>query len=187
MKFEEIYEQIKDIGGWMGKEDCLVLYNYAKKVKHGLIVEIGSFTGRSVKVMALASPSSKIVAIDPYFKNRPFAYPFEKANSEEIMNQFLKTTRELNVELIRKPSQLAGKTWNKKIDLLHIDGDHRYKSVKQDIRLFIPHVKKGHYILVHDYVVMGGEPKIEVKRAVDDSTKYFKDIKQEGGFACCRV
>jgi len=53
-------------------------------------------------------------------------------------------------EFINKPSYEIAKTWNKKIDILFIDGDHRYQAVKNDYNLFSPFVKRGGLIIFHD-------------------------------------
>lgn len=49
-------------------------------------------------------------------------------------------------------------------DLVFIDADHRYESVKEDIENWTPLVKKGGLLTGHDY---GGNKK-EVKIAVDE-------------------
>ncbi|MFX0198411.1 MAG: class I SAM-dependent methyltransferase [Candidatus Hodarchaeota archaeon] len=172
MKFEDAYGRIEKIEGWMGFNDCQILFNYAKKIKNGLIVEIGSFKGRSTKLMALASPTSTIVAIDPASEESWF----EEVNRERLRN----------VEFIKEKSQVVGKTWDREIDLLHVDGDHHYKAVAEDIRLFIPFVKEKGHVLFHDYAVFG-EPGIEVREAVKDLNECFKVIREKEGFACCEV
>ena len=35
--------------------------------------------------------------------------------------------------------------------LVYIDGDHTGESVRKDIELYLPKVKKGRYIAGHDY------------------------------------
>lgn len=41
-------------------------------------------------------------------------------------------------------------TWNDPIDVLFIDGGHDYPIVKRDMENFIPHVKPGGMVLMHD-------------------------------------
>ena len=175
MTFEEIYNQVKDIKEWMGREDCYALYERAGQLKNALIVEIGSYKGISTKVMALASPTSKVIAIDPYvaFFNMP--------KPEEIMKTFLETVKGLNVELIRDKAENV--KWNKPIDFLHIDGDHRYAVLKKDIELFYPHLKKAGWMYVHDYTVGGLEEEGgRVKEVMDEL--FGSKVLVISGFGC---
>ncbi len=68
-----------------------------------------------------------------------------------------------NIKLIKKNSEAAKKVFNKKIDILHIDADHRYESVKKDFCLFAPLVRGGH----------------DIQSYPDDVGKFFNEI--EGG------
>lgn len=180
MKFDEVYDQISNIKGWMGLEDCGVLFKYAYDVS-GTIVEVGSYHGRSTKLLALSSPTSKVYAIDP-----------------KQFEEFKSHTRGLNVELINSKSEDV--VWDKPIDLLHVDGDHKYQAVKKDIVNFVPHLRPGSFALFHDYVTLGRpgddvEEKMDtlnnkeygVVRAIHElKDKYFDQVKLESGFAVCR-
>lgn len=179
--FEEIYNQVKDINGWMSKEDCEVIYNYTKNIK-GLFVEIGSYMGISTKTMALSSPESEIIAIDSYLSLNP---PDPKIDFVTAKKTFLEATKDLHVTLIQEDSYIVGNTWCKTIDFLHIDGDHTYEAVKRDISSFVPWVKVGGFVLFHDY----GNNAVDygVREAVDELTdKYFDKVEIISGMACCR-
>ena len=180
--FEEIYNQIKDIPGWLSYEAAEILYQYVGKIKKGLIVEIGSYAGRSTKLMALASPESEVIAIDSYVSLFP---PDNSINFNEIEKTFQASTKGLKVSLIKGDSRQVGRTWNKPIDFLYVDGDHSYETVKTDINLFVSRVKPGHYIVFDDYE--NTMPGYGVKQAVDElATKYFDKIVIVKGFALCR-
>ena len=47
---------------------------------------------------------------------------------------------------------VTAKTWDKKIDLLHIDGLHDYKNCKNDCDTWAPLVKEDGVILFHDTI-----------------------------------
>jgi hypothetical protein len=57
---------------------------------------------------------------------------------------------ENKVHPIVKKSEDAVKDWNRSIDFLWIDGDHRYKEVKKDFDLWSPFVRAGGIIAFHD-------------------------------------
>ncbi len=164
MTFEEGYDQVKGFEGWMDKKDCAVLHKYASRIKNGLIVEIGSFGGISTLMLALSSPTSKVIAIDPYVE---FSW---------ILPQFLRRVDGHNIELIRDLSENVGEIWDREIDLLHVDGDHHYEAVKRDIELWLPHLKKNKFALFHDY----GNSLFGVTEALGE-TKYKVDVQNSFG------
>lgn len=55
-----------------------------------------------------------------------------------------------NVEIIKADFNELAKTWDKPIDILHIDGNHRYNSVKNDYETWKPFVREGGLIMFHD-------------------------------------
>jgi predicted O-methyltransferase YrrM len=189
MTFEEVFAQVDSIEGWMGKDDCKALWAYAQNVS-GLIVEIGSYMGRSTKLLALASPESNIVAIDSYKET-----VFSSVDPVEVKRRFFESVAELRVTLIHEDSHKVGKKWKQAIDFLVVDGDHLYEAVKKDILNFVPHVKQGCFVLFHDYNEKRDDEEYQpnshgVFRAVNELKKrYFSDVehnKEKNGFAICR-
>jgi predicted O-methyltransferase YrrM len=81
------------------------------------------------------------------------------------------------------PSQELSKIWGEKtdfltIDILFIDGEHTYRGCKADIEGFFPYVRKGGFILVHDYnKLFLGHPKDlpGVTRAVNETLPDIAD------------
>ena len=57
-----------------------------------------------------------------------------------------------NVTILRKLSaEAAADVPDDSLDIVHIDGDHRYEAVCQDIKLWLPKVKHGGLVTGHDY------------------------------------
>lgn len=54
------------------------------------------------------------------------------------------------------------------LDFCFVDGNHAYKYVKEDIRLYLPKVKKGGLFGGHDI-----DLKNDVKKAVDETFDDF--------------
>jgi len=56
--------------------------------------------------------------------------------------------------LIRKSSSDAAKEFEQEsVDLVFIDANHSYESVKNDIDLWLPKVKRGGVLSGHDYSI----------------------------------
>ena len=189
MTFDEVFEQVSPVEGWMGKSDCFALYEGVKNVS-GLIVEIGAYMGRSTKLLALSSPQSKIITIDSFKENPFFFY-----SCERISKEFEKSTYGLPITLINEDSHIVGKTWDKPIDFILIDGSHLYDDVLVDVELFVPHVKKGCFVYFHDYNVKDiwteYRPNFHgVFKAVQEIKDiYFESVEtgfDNHGFAICK-
>jgi len=188
MTFEDIYKEVDKLQGWMPKPDCRELYDYVSQVENGLIVEIGSFMGRSTLTMALSSPTSKIISIDPYLK----VHHSIKETPKNVKRKCIKAMKGQNWKLRHAKSEVVGRTWNKLIDFLVIDGDHHVQVLEKDIELFVPHVKKGGWVFFHDYNIAdfvednGGMVKSVVDKVKDT---YFDELISNPtvhGWAICR-
>jgi len=68
-------------------------------------------------------------------------------------------------------SQELVKSWNMRIDILFIDGDHGYEQVKFDYDMFSPFVKEGGFVILHDTGFWAG-PK-ELASEVDGVRKLI--------------
>jgi hypothetical protein len=67
---------------------------------------------------------------------------------------------------------------DRSIDLLHIDGSHEYESVKKDFESWLPKLKKGGRILIHDILVERED--FGVKKFWEEaSLKYNSEIQEE--------
>jgi len=154
MKLENVRNSIDKVPGWLGFKEIQFLYEQAKNTKNGVIVEIGSFKGKSTIALAggsLEGSSVKIYAIDPHMTDVEQKF-FNQ--SESSFESFKKNITDAGVALLVEPivalSQDAVKTWNKPIGFLWIDGDHSYKGAKLDFDLWAPFVLDGGVVAYHD-------------------------------------
>jgi hypothetical protein len=126
------------------------LYTLAKSVPtDGTIVEIGTCAGKSLISMAMARRSvigSQVHSID--IEKHPCVEKYiEKAGVKSWTH------------LIIGESTKVAQSWTKPIDLLFIDGDHRYVSVKRDILAWSKWVKVNGMMAFHDYGNGTGVPR----------------------------
>ena len=152
--------------------------------KNGVIVEIGSFKGKST--LALASVArhyelGPVVSIDPH--TAPSVTDPHLEGQTSSFEDFLGTIRsaglEQQVEIHRTFSRDAAKGWNRKIRMLWIDGDHTYTGTKEDFDLFSPHLAEGATIALHD--TLGKNFNGPIRVFVEDILRH--DIFGPAGFS----
>ena len=146
--FEEIYNIVEESSHEtaFNKEECQTLFDLLTNLSdEAVVVEIGVEYGRSTTVIAEVTKwkKFKFTAIDNWCQdNGPEA-------EQHVRGQMQKHGWEIN--LVSANSLEFAKKFTDKIDLLHIDGDHTYEGVRDDILAWVPKVKVGGYICFDDY------------------------------------
>jgi predicted O-methyltransferase YrrM len=153
-----VMELVADVDGWMTPGQAATLFDAARRCPpSGSIVEIGSFRGRSTIVLASAAPrEAQIVAIDPHAGND--RGPQEIAGFEDEASDdhavFLANLERAGVadrvRHLRMFSDEALGHVDGPVDVLYIDGAHRYGPALADIRSWGDRVAEGGTMLIHD-------------------------------------
>ena len=133
------------VSAWKGHEEFAV--KLVRFLKPDVMVELGVDYGYSAFAFALPNIGT-VYGID-WFQGDDCAgkrdtYAQVRA---EIINLGLG-----NLELIHADFSTAARSWRRQIDILHIDGDHDYASVKRDFELWARFVKGDGVILMHDTI-----------------------------------
>ncbi|MBD3247864.1 class I SAM-dependent methyltransferase [Candidatus Falkowbacteria bacterium] len=176
-----IYEKIKDLGGWLTPNEADLLYNLAKNTKNkGEIVEIGSWKGRSTICLALGSKEAfgrKVYAIDPHTGSPEHK---ERNPGVDTFDDFKKNIKEAGVsdlvEPIRAYSFEASKIFDKSIEFLFIDGAHEYEAVLKDFEDWFPKVAPGGIIAFHDSTGGAWDGPTKVVNEKVFTGNNFKDV-----------
>lgn len=140
-----------------------------------VIVEIGSFAGVSSDL--LARYCKKLYCID-LWSNEAGIEP-DKMHKAELMFDSVWNSHE-NIEPIQgKSKEIAEQFDDESIDMVYIDGNHSYKSVKEDILTWMPKVKPGGWVTGHDMILFDVQKAVretlgEVKVYGDTSWAYRK-------------
>ena len=156
--FDDVLASVAHVEGWMTPAQARWLWDRAQALRApATIVEIGSYRGRSAIVLAnAAAPGVEVVAIDPHGGNdrgpqQIKAVPEEGQRDHEA---FLANLAEAGVEdrirHVRAPSQDALDAVDGPVDLLYIDGAHRYGPARADIVRWGARVREGGTMLIHD-------------------------------------
>jgi len=155
---DEVMRRVAEVEGWMTPGQAATLYDAARRCRDaGRIVEIGSFRGRSTIVLATAAdPSVEVVAIDPHAGNDrgPQEISGFEDEASDDHRAFLDNLATAGVAgRVRHLRMFSGDALDRiegPIDLLYIDGAHRYAPALTDIRSWGARVAPGGTMLIHD-------------------------------------
>lgn len=156
--FAATLDALHDVAGWLSDDQALRLWTRALEVPAGgRIVEIGSFQGRSTIVLARAAHEGvAIVAIDPHAGNdrgpqEIHGFEVEAEGDHERFHANLERAGVAGrVRHVRAFSDAALAEVAGPIDLLYVDGAHRYGPALADLRAWGERVVPGGVMLVHD-------------------------------------
>jgi predicted O-methyltransferase YrrM len=156
--FDATLADVADVEGWMTDAQARRLWDSARRVAPGgRIVEIGSFRGRSTTVLARAAADDvEVVAIDPHLgtDRGPQEIVTTAGHGNSDNDQFRANLTRAGVQdrvrHVRKLSNEAAADVADPIDLLYIDGAHRFGPARADIRGWGTRVAPGGTLLVHD-------------------------------------
>jgi hypothetical protein len=139
-------------------------------------VEVGVWEGLFSESI-LKGCSAKLYSVDPWKEDPNIPHSAMVTVTQPEMEVVYKTCCDKlapykNSNIIRKPSVEAAKDFaDGSLDFVYIDGLHFYEDVKNDIKAWLPKVRKGGMIGGHDYYedTWGAA----VRRAVDE---VFDDV-----------
>jgi predicted O-methyltransferase YrrM len=157
-----------EIPGWMSEIDLQWLGEQAKH--HDLIVEIGSYQGRSTRALG-DNARGVVYAVDDWKGLRSVDKEWWENGTPESERETLYERFCLHiVDLLKSGKVIPVRANHAEVpslpgfaDMVFIDGSHGYEDVKRDIQTWLPRLKSGGLLCGHDY---GQEP---LMRAVNES------------------
>jgi predicted O-methyltransferase YrrM len=148
----------KDIEGWLSLREGVALYRFSSLLPKGsIIVEIGSWKGKSTYCLARGLKEGKVFAIDPFDgSGEESSEKVYMANRGDrpIVEQFINNMQDLKVldritTIVGLSSQFVGMF--EKIDFLFIDGNHSIEACDFDYSNFSRYLVSGGYLAMHDF------------------------------------
>jgi predicted O-methyltransferase YrrM len=145
-------KRYQDIDGWFNHQAA---YDFLLKQvpEGGSFVELGAWLGKSSAYLCDKATHQNITIIDSW-KGSPneLTTTHKLATQVDIYDLFLENMGERKYNVIKGTSKVAAKMFLKEsLDVVFIDLTHTYEAVKEDIKLWLPKVKKGGYIAGDDY------------------------------------
>jgi len=169
MKFGTDYYRLsnfKRVRGYLNDDEAVELFDIARRIgsQTPQIVELGSWMGKSAVVFCAALNNrthSNIHCVDafeveadrdPKVQSR---YQLDvEAEAKTQIEAFHENIRAFgNPEMVKIHKGLTSqivKKWDAPIDLLFIDADHEYQSVKEDFENWSRYVSKGGFVCLDD-------------------------------------
>lgn len=147
MKNNYINTLLRFDSAWKGHG--LFAMSLVETFKPSIIVDLGVDYGFSTFCFAYPKIGN-VYGID-WFKGDNHAGHRDTLNDVDTLYQdVIKLYGVSNIEFIKSDFADAAKTWDKNIDILHIDGFHSYDAVRSDYENWIGFCKEESIILFHD-------------------------------------
>lgn len=161
-----LMKMLSRVEGQITTQELHKLFSIAKgTVNGGVILEIGSYRGKSTLALAMGAQHSgaRVYSIDPHEEFTGVAGgKYGPPDLARKIDNIAKFQLGEIIFPICLNSHDVGRIWNKSIDILWIDGDHSFEGVKGDYDLFSPFVKKNGLLLFHDSGMEGVKKTISM-------------------------
>lgn len=140
-----------DVEGWLTEAEASYLASVASRSL--VAIEVGSWMGRSTCAIA-ANIRGYVWAIDTWKGSAEHAPMLADKPSDWLYERFLANTQGLPIVPLMLPSVDAAVLFSgtgTKADLIFIDANHTYESVKADIEAWMPLLTDGGVLCGHDF------------------------------------
>jgi predicted O-methyltransferase YrrM len=168
-EFAPVKELIRDVPGWLSDEEGEALYELARECTgRGVIVEIGSWKGKSTICLGLGSRagrSVKIFAVDPHadYRHGEFKDNVDRAGIADLVTP------------VKGLSQAVADEFKQPIELLFVDGSHEEDDVREDFDKWVPKVIEGGIVAFHDTTWHDGVRRVVAEKIY--ASRHFKDVR----------
>jgi predicted O-methyltransferase YrrM len=152
------------IPGLVKEAEAEFLYKMATTAPVGMMVELGTFRGRTAAV--LARTGAQVLSIDNY------SYPHhpEVGEPAQRLAKFGLTADFRCADSRKVPAEV------KDVALLYVDSEHVEAQINAELDAWLPLLVKGGIVVFHDY---GKRTQTDVTRVVDKRMAKYKRLGQE--------
>lgn len=191
IKYDPEQNQIQ---GFMGNQGLQFLYFEVIRAMAYLdkpmrVLEVGVWKGRSSHAILSAMLEgskpidSKYFAIDNWSKESDESNAIAKQEFQKVCKEF---DDRIGIEMYDHQSlKVLPNFPDDYFDFVFLDGDHSYENVIEELKAVYPKVKRGGYILGHDYRIAVADRVVKAVNeffgsgnfSVDSSSTIFKHVK----------
>ena len=176
---EEIIKETDNFIAAIQSGDIEIFYKYANLLlPNEIIIDFGTGQAKTAIAFGLSNPQIIVYTFEiGLMKN----HRIPDDEHVLVVNRRLRGHGVDNVIFVLGDSLEVYPDWKKEIGILNIDSAHSYEQTKQEILRWAPFVKRGGYLLFHDYILTDKVPG--VKQAVDElmgNPNEYKYLEQKG-------
>jgi hypothetical protein len=152
----ELRDKMSTVDGWLESAEADRLFDLARDVREGCIVEVGSYRGRSTAALAFgarAGAGAPVYAIEPHETfTGVYGGNFGGPDRELFMANMIRLGLAGAIRLVNLSSEIVAPGWKIPVGLLWIDGDHRYEGVRRDMDCWRPHLLASATVVFDDAI-----------------------------------
>ena len=149
---------MKGIEGFFSEDEGRWYARFARALRGGTFVEIGSWKGRSTSFVGTVcnANGTRLVCIDHWAGSHDsLADRYAAALAvEDVEQTFRRNMQELGirVDVLAEPSLTAAQRFEPgSVERIFLDGSHDGASVAQDLEAWMPRLRSGGVLAGHDY------------------------------------
>ena len=165
-----------------------ILYGLTEFFNLKKYLEIGVHNGSSMSYVLQSNKNETCIGIDPFEtlktedKEMIHYQNIDKVTEEKTQNNLNNNNKyNSNIKLIKKLSKDVLDEEISEINLLFIDGDHRYKAALNDYYKYSKYVKSGGFIVFDDLHMDGVKECFDKIVNTDKNVKLFGIYKKTEG------
>jgi predicted O-methyltransferase YrrM len=180
---EKVYPY--DPFGWFSKPKEKVMKRLINETKAKVVVELGSFLGKSTRFIAHHLPSNgKVFAVDHWRGNIEHQNPerkdvFHKLDTlyEQFLSNIIHARLYNKVIPVKETSLDAINKIQTVPDLVFVDASHEYEDVLRDLVAWYPKLRPGGVLIGDDWNWGEGKPvrKAVIDFATENRVPYFTE------------
>lgn len=150
MKLKDLIEwTAKKTISFLSKRRYEILRELIRKNNYKSFVEIGVWNGKVSKYLLKICKLDEIICVDNYSTSNCMGSRREVTKARNKAIKLKNDNRVTFLEVTSKEAEQRVK--DNSIDIIFIDAEHSYNSVRGDIELWYPKVREGGILAGHDY------------------------------------